>query len=130
MSTQLTCLASTWAKGMQGLNAHLHVMKKRVVLVSLRGVWFFSHSPGYYIDATSSIGKYQWCDRAASCLLRAAWVARQGRYDFEQRAARSAALEDSAASQTRSAGHAQKERALAAAAAPSSAEVLQPGSPM
>lgn len=52
---------------------------------------------------------------------------RQGRYDFEQRAARSAALEDSAASQTRSAGHAQKERALAAAAAPSPAEVLRLG---
>ena len=53
--------------------------------------------------------------------------ARQGRYAFEQRAARSAALEDSTASQTRSAGHAQKSRAMAAAAAPPLAEVLQLG---
>lgn len=44
--------------------------------------------------------------------------ARQGRYEFEQRAAQSAALEDSGASQARSATHLQKARVLGGAAGP------------
>ena len=42
--------------------------------------------------------RYLKLARAAPCVPRATWRARQGRYNFEQRAARSAALEDSAPS--------------------------------